>query len=114
MCSKELELTAGERLRRKVVRDRVTRFDVEQQASSACLQSKVKYYERRRSRSEKRDRAARSDSGGRESSTGEPGSKCNRERQRVWMFFSAVHKKSVCIWNVWFCTELRFKVGTRP
>lgn len=42
----EPEMAAGKMLRQKAVRGRVQRSDAEQQTFTACLQSKLKYYER--------------------------------------------------------------------
>lgn len=70
---KEVKLTAGERLRRRAVSDRVRRIDAEQQAASARIQGNVKYYKGQPAsrstavsfegnRSDKRDRAGSSGS----------------------------------------------------
>lgn len=42
---KELELMTGAMLGQKAVKDRTTQFGVEQQAATARLQIKVRYYE---------------------------------------------------------------------
>lgn len=84
-CSalRELNLTAGEMLKRKAVSDRVTWIGAEQQIAIADLQRKVKYYEvqaahrstlvsSERKRGDKGDRAGSSGNGSEVDSSKEP------------------------------------------
>lgn len=76
---KELKLTAGEMLRRKAVRDEVTRFDEEQQASNARFQSRARYYKWRENRGGKKDRVGRSGSSTRRGSPRKLETECRRK-----------------------------------
>lgn len=69
---KKLELTAGDLLRQKAVRDRLKRSDRKQHAAAARLQSRYKYYEKKGDKSDREDGTRSSGSSGRESSPPEP------------------------------------------
>lgn len=75
---KKLELTARKMLRWKVVRNRETPFDKEQQAVIARLQSTVKYYKRQKNRSVKKNRAGSTGNGGEKGSVKRPKNKCTK------------------------------------
>lgn len=51
----KLKLTTRERLRRKTVSDKVTRYDGARQAAIAALQGRVEYYKGLQARVDRRD-----------------------------------------------------------
>lgn len=95
---KELDLVAGDILKRNSVSAKVTRCGAVQPAAVAKLQNSVDYYERLWERCPRRKRA-----GSRNSTDGEGSSKMkelkskhDKKERRVLVIWSAVHEKSVC------------------
>lgn len=108
---KELEWAAGQMLRSKMVRDRVSQSGLAQQAGIARVQSKVRYHDEQGSADDRRDRAGSTVDGGEESSLRGPERKCIRKKYGKWMFFSAVHKKSSGTLDIRKCCTLGFALG---
>lgn len=91
----EIKLIAEEILRRKAMREVLTRFDAAQQAAITTLQRSVKYFEGLVDRGNERDRTGNSSNGGEWDSPTRLERYYERKKNEVWGCCSAVRKGNV-------------------